>query len=112
MRARSRGRPRYLIEKPKVSADYALGLIVVVKAQNGKPVLGGVKDMHIPRFLGERKQCDYRRKPETRPRNLIARVPGIPPGSQARTRKGLDWCAIVNAFDISSWQAGQSEGGQ
>jgi hypothetical protein len=53
MRVRSRGRPRYLIEKRKVSADYAIGLIVVVKAQNGKLVLGGVKDMRIPRFLGQ-----------------------------------------------------------
>jgi hypothetical protein len=34
MRVRSRGRPRYLIEKRKVSADCAIGLIVVVKAQN------------------------------------------------------------------------------
>ena len=54
MRGRSRGRPRYLIQKRKVSADYAIGLIVVVKAQNGKLVLGGVKDMRIPRFLGQR----------------------------------------------------------
>ena len=44
MRVRSRGRPRYLIEKRKVSADYAIGLIVVVKAQNGKLVLAGVRD--------------------------------------------------------------------
>jgi hypothetical protein len=50
MRVRSRGRPRYPIQKRKVSADYALGLIVVVKAQNGKLVLGGVKDMRIPRY--------------------------------------------------------------
>src|SRR5258708_14156026 len=54
MPVRSRGRPRYLIQNRKVSADYAIGLIVVVKAQNGKPVLGGVKDMRIPRFLGQR----------------------------------------------------------
>jgi len=38
MRVRSRWRPRYLIQKRKVSADYAIGLIVVVKAQNGKLV--------------------------------------------------------------------------
>jgi len=51
MRIRSRG---YLIQKRKVSADQAIGLIVVVKAQNGKLVLGGVKDVRIPRFLGQR----------------------------------------------------------
>ena len=58
MRGRSRGRPRYLIQKRKVSADYAIGLIVVVKAQNGKLVLGGVKDMRIPRFLSQRVNGD------------------------------------------------------
>jgi hypothetical protein len=51
MPVRSRGRPRYLIQKHQVSADYATGLIVVVKAQNGKLVLKGLKDMRIPRFL-------------------------------------------------------------
>jgi hypothetical protein len=58
MPVRSRGRPRYLIQKRKVSADYALGLIVVVKAQNGKLVPGAVKDMRIPRFLGQRVNGD------------------------------------------------------
>ena len=199
MRVRSRGRPRYLIQKRKVSADYGIGLIVVVKAQNGKLVLGGVKGMRIPRFLGQRvngnawdfalgklhgvgtadlvhvhtghghanniwelrpfhglfvkvllvatclrkqllerisalpvislvllqaalddcardrlvvdtlgdrvdasegKPSDYRKKPETRPRNLIVHAQRIPPGTEARTCQGPDWCAIVNAFDI------------
>lgn len=53
MRVRSRGRPCYLIQERKVSADYAIGLIVVVEAQNGKLVPGGVKDTRIPRFLGQ-----------------------------------------------------------
>jgi len=56
MRVRSRGRPRYLIRKRKVSADHALGLMVVVMAQNGKPVLRGVKDMRIPGFPGSKSE--------------------------------------------------------
>ena len=57
MPVRSRERlPRYLIQKRKVSADYAIGLIVVVKAQNGKLVLGGVKDMRISTFPGSNSE--------------------------------------------------------
>jgi hypothetical protein len=56
----------------------------------------------------ERKQGDYRKKPETGPRNLIVHVPRTPPGTEARTCKGLDWCAIVNPFDIWLWEASQS----
>ena len=50
------GAPSYLIQKRKVSAGYALGLIVVVKAQNGKLVLGGVKDMRISTFPGSESE--------------------------------------------------------
>jgi hypothetical protein len=39
-------------------------------------------------------------------------VQRIPPGSEARTGKGLDWCAIVNAFDISLWRKSILKGGQ
>src|SRR5258708_23946404 len=95
MPVRSRGRPRYLIQNRKVSADYAIGLIVVVEAQNGKPVLGGVKDMRVPRFLGQRvngNAWDF----------ALGKL------TEARTGKDLDWCAILNAFDISLWDAGHS----
>jgi hypothetical protein len=50
------GAPRYLIQERKVSAGYALGLIVVFKAQNGKLVLGGVKDMRISTFPGSNSE--------------------------------------------------------
>jgi hypothetical protein len=56
----------------------------------------------------EGKPRDYREKPETRPRNLIVHVQRIPRGTEARTCLGLDWCAIVDAFDISLWEARQS----
>ena len=71
-------------------------------------------DRLVADTLGDRvaanggKQRDYRKKPETRPRNLIVQVQRIPPGTAARTCQGLDWCAIVNAFDISLWEASQS----
>ena len=49
---------------------------------------------------------------ETRLRNLIAQLQSIPPGTEARTCKGLHWRAIVNAFDIWLWEASRSSGGQ
>jgi len=50
---------------------------------------------------------ERRNQPETRPRNLMMHVQRIPPGSEARSGKGLDWCAIVHAFDIWLWEASQ-----
>jgi hypothetical protein len=39
---------------------------------------------------------------------VIVHVQRIPPGSKARSCKGLDCCAIVDAFDIWLWEASQS----
>ena len=72
------------------------------------------RDRLVVDTLGDRvaasegKPGDCRKKPETRPRNLIVHPQRIAPGTEARTCQGLDWCAIVNAFDISLWEASQS----
>jgi hypothetical protein len=68
----------------------------------------------------ERKPRDYRKKPETRPRNLIVHVQRIPPGTEARTCKA--WIGVQSLtrstsrcrsrVNPSGGKVGRWEGGQ
>jgi hypothetical protein len=94
------------------------GKVLLVATGLGKQLFEGISALPVISLVvdtlggrvaaSERKPRDYRKKPETRARNLIVYVQRILAGAEARTCQGLDWCAIVNAFDISLWEASQS----